>query len=644
MPTENIEGAESRHSPILNIPAMVAWATFLLILISVLGGGLNTELLPTFMRDVPSMELTTASLLGVLALGLFLNRSEPGSTGSHPQWWVIVCAVFVVVVSTVFLLFDPQFEPQDSPWRTPAPATSLTLLLLGIPLVLLQVDRSVGRFIAGLSLFACLLPLHRLLSYILGHADPHATRLFDSMSLPTALALILLASGLFLHPHLPYAGQLFAANLQGRLLRLALPWTALVPTVLSLVLTIGVSVDLYQADFVVFAVTAGLSVMMTVVLWQFTQHVQHTEDQRIAAQQTLQQNEAHANLIIDAAPDAIMVVDEQGRIQRINDRMEQLFGYTREEMLGQSVEMLIPERFRQGHAMSMKAYFSAPRTCYMGEGRDLFAKRKGGEEIAVEIGLAVLELPQGQQVLANVVDITERLRAQAQLEAALQEKTLLLNEIHHRVKNNLQIVASLLSLQAGRVGDARFSALIAESESRVQAMALMHQVLYERKDFTLVELDVYLERLAGLLAQIHGAGARGISVKLDAKPITLDLTRAIPLGLIVNELLCNAFKHAFEEDTGGEVRVELHGIDDGEASLVVRDNGRGLVGELVSIQANSLGMQIVDLLVEQIGGNLTANSTNGACFELHFTPCVEGQECLDSIDGKPKRVRRGALE
>jgi two-component sensor histidine kinase len=156
-------------------------------------------------------------------------------------------------------------------------------------------------------------------------------------------------------------------------------------------------------------------------------------------------------------------------------------------------------------------------------------------------------------------------------------------------------------------------------------MALMHQVLYERKDFARVELDIYLERLSGLLVQIHGAGSRGIRVRLDVERITLDLTRAIPLGLIVNELLCNAFKHAFPDGAGGEVRVELHAKDGSGASLQVRDNGQGLAGRQASQTGDTLGMQIVTLLAEQIGGELAACRGSGACFELRFTPCSDGE-------------------
>lgn len=332
-----------------------------------------------------------------------------------------------------------------------------------------------------------------------------------------------------------------------------------------------------------------------------------------------EKNKNWANQIIEAAPDAMLVVDETGRIVRTNARLHQLLGYAREELLNQSVEMLIPLQFRSDHGGHMHHYFTQPKARFMGEGRDPFARRKDGTEVAVEIGLAPLETEDGMQVLANITDIRKRIEFQAQLESALNEKTLLLNEIHHRVKNNLQIVASLLSLQAGQVQDPHFSELISESESRVRAMALLHQVLYEGKNFAYVDLGTYLSRLVGLRSQIYGADARGIQVYVETDDLNLSFNRSIPLGLIVNELLSNAFKHAFGEGQSGEIWVELTGESEQCAKLVVHDNGRGLPKDLLGRKHDTLGMQIVELLTEQIGATLTIDSDAGARFELELS-------------------------
>jgi PAS domain S-box-containing protein len=598
-------------------PALAALTALLFAATGELGWIFDAELLKTFIPGLPTMKPTTSVMLMALAGSLLLSCR---CAERDHQMTALAGAVFVALFSGAFLLQGDALTDTPSLWLAPSAATSLTLFILALSLAMLQADKPLSRAIAAAAIFACLLPLHRLITFVVGYGTLQTSGPFDSMSLPTALSLFLLACGTFLNPRLPYAGQLTAATLQGRVLRLTLPWTVLVPPLLAVLFATGIGLGLYNADFVIVAVAAALSVMMTALLWQLALHLQRIDGRRGEAERILRESEAYANQIIEAAPDAMVVVAETGKIVRANARMEQLFGYRRDELLGQAVDILLPERFRAGHQDFLSAFFANPTPHYIGEGRDLYIRCKDGSEVAVEIALAILETPQGRNVLANIVDISGRLRAQAAIEAALTEKTLLLNEVHHRVKNNLQIVASLLSLQAGMVKDEAFTALLAESESRVRAMALMHQILYERKDFAHVELDIYLQRLASLLDQIHGAASRGIAVRVDCQRLSLDLTHAIPLGLIVNELLSNAFKHAFPTDGGGEVWIELHEVPHAGARLVVRDNGRGLPDEAAMPQSDTLGMQIVSLLAEQIGASLEVGEGPGGRFELCFQP------------------------
>jgi two-component sensor histidine kinase/integral membrane sensor domain MASE1 len=233
----------------------------------------------------------------------------------------------------------------------------------------------------------------------------------------------------------------------------------------------------------------------------------------------------------------------------------------------------------------------------------------------------------------------------AELSAALQEKATLLQEVHHRVKNNLQIISSLLNLQVAYAPDPRLGVLFAESQSRVRAMALIHQLLYERKDFSRVHLGEYLERLGQLLASSYGVKEKRVAVWVEADEVYIKLDRAVPCGLLVNELVTNAFKHAFPpppspsplvrtptpslprgqgggEGVGdrlayGEIRIELRAAK-GEAVLTVSDNGVGLPAGLDPAKAQSLGLQLVAVLTDQIGGTLTVRSGPGTRFDLHF--------------------------
>lgn len=323
--------------------------------------------------------------------------------------------------------------------------------------------------------------------------------------------------------------------------------------------------------------------------------------------------------VVEWAPTAMVMVDREGCIVLINAQAERVFGYPRVELLGQSVDKLLPAHFSGRHPAYRESFFNDPHPRPMGSGRDLYARHQDGSEFPVEIGLNPIETEEGVMVLASIVDITERQRAQQKLESALQEKTVLLNEVHHRVKNNLQVVSSLLNLQATHTSDPRLRAILAESQNRVRAMALTHQLLYERKDYSRIDLGEYLERLAQLLLSSYREDSAHISLRraLPAAPLFLDLERAIPCGLVVTELVTNAFKHAFPAGRTGEVRVELHAVGD-ELELVVADNGAGLPEGFDLANVKSLGLQLVPLLADQLGGRFTVEDGPGARFSLRF--------------------------
>ena len=323
--------------------------------------------------------------------------------------------------------------------------------------------------------------------------------------------------------------------------------------------------------------------------------------------------------VVEYAPSAMVMIDQQGRIVLVNAQTEQLFNFPRSALIGGLIEMLVPERLRGDHVAYRSGFFETPQPRPMGVGRELFARRSDGSEFPVEIGLNPIEMEEGPMVLATIVDITERRRVQENLEKALEEKTVLLNEVHHRVKNNLQVIASLLNLQATHASDLRLRAILSESRSRVKAMALTHQLLYERKDYSRIELGEYLERLAQLLLSSYREDSTHITLRrvMPEAPQFLDLDRAIPCGLIVNELVTNAFKHAFPDGRCGEICIELH-VDNDDFHLVVADNGVGLPDGFDLGNIKSLGLQLVPLLVDQLNGHFSVEGGQGARFSLRF--------------------------
>ncbi len=342
--------------------------------------------------------------------------------------------------------------------------------------------------------------------------------------------------------------------------------------------------------------------------------------ERRAAEQARRHSEALFREVVELAPSGLLMVDGDGRIVLANEAATQMFGYTREEILGQAVEALVPAAARDRHVDDRIAFQAGATRRAMGLGRELHAIRRDGTAFPVEIGLNPVVTDSGAWVLSAILDVSARHAAQAQLEAALGEKTVLLNEVHHRVKNNLQVVSSLLSLQAMHA-PAEVRSALGTSQGRLRAMGLIHQLLYESKDYRRVQLGDYLQRLANLLRELHGDARSDIVLTLtdSGVPAALDLHRAVPCGLIVTELVANAFKHAFPAGRAGRIDITL-GWRDGGLTIVVADNGVGLPDDFRLSGIRSLGYRLVPVLVEQLHGTLEIGPGPGTSITIALPP------------------------
>jgi PAS domain S-box-containing protein len=337
---------------------------------------------------------------------------------------------------------------------------------------------------------------------------------------------------------------------------------------------------------------------------------------RKAGEAALQRSEQRFRQVVESAPDGLAMVDGSGRMVLVNAGMERIFGHSRDEMLGRSIEMLMPDRHRNAHGALFQGYMAAPTARDMAGRRELYALRKDGTEFPVEIGLNPIRTESGAMVLATIQDVTLRKADRQMIERALEEKTVLLHEIHHRVKNNLQVISSLLNLQA-RNADPAVGQALSESQGRVKAMALIHQLLYERNDFSQVDLGVYLQRLCALLQESYRDGSARFNLSADTgAPVHLNLQRAVPCGLLVNELVTNAIKHAFPDGRAGHIQVTLTAADTQQCMITVADDGIGLPASVAPGTSPSLGMQLIPLLCDQAGGQWQLFREQGTRFEL----------------------------
>lgn len=319
----------------------------------------------------------------------------------------------------------------------------------------------------------------------------------------------------------------------------------------------------------------------------------------------------------EASPVGMLLCDAEGRIRIVNRKVEEIFGYRREELVGQRVEMLVPERFRAMHPASRAGFVARPTARSMGAGRDLYGLRKDGTEVPVEIGLDSIALGQGATV-TSIVDITRRKALEEGLQQTLAEKETLFRELHHRVKNNLQVVASLLGLQGRYAKDPTAAAVLAEAHGRVHAIALVHEMLYQSETLTRVDFSAYLRTLADQVSRASGRADVRLWLDLDGS-VTLPVDQAIPCGLVVHELVANALEHAFPDGRTGTVTVALRRAEsdgDGAVEIVVEDDGIGLPEGLQNNRGGTMGFRLVDTLTRQVEGRLTVDASSGTRVRL----------------------------
>ena len=355
-------------------------------------------------------------------------------------------------------------------------------------------------------------------------------------------------------------------------------------------------------------------------------------------------SDAQLRGFVEASPDALVIVRTDGRIAFVNAQTEALFGYARDELIARPVEMLVPERFKGKHPAQGAGYFANPKARAMRSGLNLYGRRKDGSEFPVEISLSPVQTGEGVLVSSAIRDISDRKTAEqierarqvatARLErnlaertrsdeargAALDEKTAMLQEIHHRVKNNLQVVLSLLNLQARKIHDEGTKAVFVDAQGRIRAIALLHESLYQSSDLGRIDMQAYFAKVAATLERAYGGDRRPARITATVEGVSLPVDKAVPCGLIVNELITNALKHAFRTSRDpalNEIRVALH-RQGGQMVLSVEDNGGGFPDEQDPGSDETLGVSIVHDLSAQLGGAAAFSNCDGARCTVRF--------------------------
>jgi PAS domain S-box-containing protein len=332
--------------------------------------------------------------------------------------------------------------------------------------------------------------------------------------------------------------------------------------------------------------------------------------------QELQRRQREFATLANNAPDIIARFDRQLRHLYVNPAIEQMTGIPAEQFIGKTAtELGLADELVAVWHNSIQAIFAGQEVCSI---EFSFHGTNGLHFYQAELVPETNANQEIESVLSIVRDITQRKQAETQLQTSLEEKNVLLKEIHHRVKNNLQTISSLLKLQATKVQDAGVIEALRESQNRVIAMALVHEKLYQSPSLARINVADYLNNLIEEIINSYGAGTRHIQLQVEVATIELEIDTIIPCGLIINELLSNALTHAFPGDRSGTIHIQFTQSSKNHYLLTVSDNGIG-VPETINFQnTTSLGLQLVFLLTQQLQGNVELERENGTTFTIQF--------------------------
>ncbi|MGZ4857020.1 MAG: PAS domain S-box protein [Methanobacteriaceae archaeon] len=334
--------------------------------------------------------------------------------------------------------------------------------------------------------------------------------------------------------------------------------------------------------------------------------------ERKNAEEALKNSEIKYRKIFENVQDVFYQTDNNGKIIEISPSIERYSGHKPEELLGKPAEMVYLNP-KDRNILLTEIQEREEVVDY-----ELKLKTKSNNMLYVSVNAHFLfdsnNNPIG--IEGSLRDITERKNIEIQLQKSLEEKEMLLKEIHHRVKNNLMIISNLLNIQSGYIKDKTSQDIFKESQNRARSMALIHERLYRSTDLKSINFGDYIQTLATELFQTYIPNPNHVNLNLNVEEEMVDINTTVPLGLIVNELITNSMKHAFKDGRKGEINIEFHKNE--EFILIVSDTGIGFPDDLDYKNTDSLGLQLVNGLVGQINGQIELDRSHGTKFKITF--------------------------
>jgi PAS domain S-box-containing protein len=326
--------------------------------------------------------------------------------------------------------------------------------------------------------------------------------------------------------------------------------------------------------------------------------------------------------ILENAEDAIITIDSKQQILMFNKGAEKIFGYSSEEVIGRKLGILMPYTYRTAHTKYVHNFGKSREISRpMFDRSEISGKRKDGSIFPAEANISQLEIEGERFFTAILRDITARKNIENKLRESLNEKEILIQEVNHRVKNNLQMIISLFSLQGESIDDPERIANLKDIQQRVQSMALIHEKIYNSESIGKINFQKYVKDLIKEIFHSYQTSSSNVKHTLEIEPLSLEINMAIPLALILNELILNALKYAFNGREKGNFILRLKKKSAKQIHLTISDDGIGIPENIKIYSTKTLGLRLVRVLTQQLNGRVKLRQ-NPDCLESRGTMFV----------------------
>jgi PAS domain S-box-containing protein len=322
-------------------------------------------------------------------------------------------------------------------------------------------------------------------------------------------------------------------------------------------------------------------------------------------EENMDRRESHLKTLLENACLGVVIFDEKGKLVFSNRAFSKMTGYEESEIRKKPQILGVLEQTRKKPPKVIPAGFT-------------ILHRRGFPVYLLAYPAMVKVRGRNIATAFFLVNISDREKKEKRLKAAVEEKELLLKEVHHRVKNDIQIISSLLRLQAGFIQDDGLAKILNSSQSRIRSISLIHERLYQGADLAAIDFGDYIRALAGQLYYLAGIDPSSVRLEVEATEVRLETKKAVPCGLIINELVLNALKYAFPQGRTGMIRIEMKSQPGGRYLLIVKDDGVGLPDSVDLQKPEKLGFQIVRDLVRQLDGKIVVDRRAGTTFRIAF--------------------------